>query len=270
MSAVFICTKQRFGNLMKVVPRWLDTTPRHVPVILVTDKSEAADTKSLIAREQWPDRVWVYRLREDNAGIGFARHEALRLAGRKDYVSIIMADDDIMPKHGVSVNPLLRVARRDSVLGIGATRSYHDWLSNGVTGIRKDPILCPSGWGFQLFALNVQNTLSLGNYDPRLDCFGEDAELMRRGISAGIPWLVHCGVKCETIGNRHAPGGIASLTATPVSRSHREAQCQRIIHDMWPEFTSCPPKPSRMAWGKMYDRYIPGWRERSAIHGGSL
>ena len=120
----------------------------------------------------------------------------------------------------------------------------------------------------QLFALNIPNTIAVGNFDERLDCFGEDAELMRQGIAAGIPWRIHCDVWCETIGARYAPGGMMSYA--PYDRQQREIECRRIIHERWPDYTSKPEARPRMAWKRFYDDMIPGWQNLSAIHGGDL
>lgn len=269
MTAVYIPTRARFGNLMKVVPRWMDALQK-VPVILVVDKSEVSDVKGLMAREGWPsDKVWIQPVK-DNKGIGYVRRQAVLSAERQGFKSIIMSDDDARPVVGASMNLLLRFAAKPTVLGIGANHSYLDLLSGGITARESGPILCPSGWGFRMFALNIKNTVAVGNFDPALTCWGEDAEVMRNGLKAGFPWLVHCGAKSEAIGKRYADGGLAAYTESREARTEQERVCQQIIHDRWPDFTSAPPKPSRVAWQKMYDHYLPNWRERSAIHGGSL
>jgi len=266
MSAVYIPTRARHDNLRKVMPRWLASMK--APVILVIDRSETAATKALIAAEGW-ERV-EYVAVKNNSGIGNVRHQAVADAAKRGYKSIIMSDDDLRPAEYAPMNVLLRYARRGGVLGIGATRSYHDLLSNGWTSQHDGPMLCPSGWGLQTFGLNIENAVKVGNFDTRLTCFGEDAELMRCGLAHGFPWLVHCGVTVEPIGKRYDPGGLATLTGDPAARTVQEQTCQYLIHQRWPGFTSRPPKPSRVAWQKMYDTYIPNWREKSLMHGGNL
>ncbi len=91
---------------------------------------------------------------------------------------------------------------------------------------------------------------------------------MRQGIAQlGIPWLVHCGVKCDPIGVRYDPGGINSLI-NDGTRGLREIACRELIHRRWPDYTSAAAAKPRMRWQKMLDDYIPDWRSRSAIHGG--
>lgn len=267
MSAVYICTKDRRDNLRKVVPRWMYTLP-NTPIIVMVDDSAVEDHDDLARREGWAGQVKILSTGKNNAGIGYARMKVVQHAANSDMKSIIMADDDIMPARNSYPNMLLRAARQPWVLGVGAVRSYHDFLSKGVTSLDDTLMLCPSGWGFQLYGLNVKNALAAGNFDSALNCFGEDAEMMRGGIANGIPWLLHRGVRAEPLGKRGAPGGISSLL--PAERKKQEAICQQIIHDRWPEYTSKPPKPSRMAWQKFYDHYIPDWKAQSAIHGGQL
>lgn len=118
-----------------------------------------------------------------------------------------------------------------------------------------------------MFALNVATALEVGNFDSRLDCYGEDAELARAGISNGYPWLVHCGARAEAIGKRYDPGGMNSYISDG-TRLDRETACRKIIHDRWPSYTSGPEARPRMAWKKMLDDYIPHWRTLSALDGG--
>lgn len=272
MTGIYIPTRARPDNLRKIIPRWLETTNINSTVFLVVDKSEAADTRRFVKSlplDFERDRVAVLSV-ADNVGIGAVRAAAVKHAARLGFTSIIMSDDDLRPAVGSQMNALLRYARRKEVLGIGATRAYHDFLSGGATKEHDGPILCPSGWGLQTFALNIPNALKVGNFDVKLDCFGEDAELMRAGLAHGFPWLVHCGVKCEPIGKRYEPGGLAEYTATPDLRKAGEQRCQKLIHARWPDFTSRPPSPSRVSWQKMYNHFIPNWREKSAMHGGSL
>jgi hypothetical protein len=213
----------------------------------------------------------VQRLRKNNMGVGYARRNVVNYAYSSGHQTIIMADDDIMPRSGTALHRLFVQGHRPDTLGIGATHSQHDLLTGGFTKDSDLPILCPSGYGFQLFALNVRNVMEVGNFDPVLDCFGEDAELMRTGISKGWPWKIHCGVKCQKIGKRGDPGGIESLTGyAGYDRPTSERLCQEYIHKRWPDFTSTPPKPSRMAWQRFYTHYMPYWKNLSAIHGGSL
>jgi len=163
------------------------------------------------------------------------------------------------------------MAERDDVLGIGATRPIHDRFTDGAVSRNSGPILCPGGWGFVLFALNVRNAVRAGNYDAALHTIGDDAELARHGIAyLGIPWLVHCDVRWTSLGTRYAPGGINARFADRAAREAAERECLAIIHNRWPVYTNPPDKRLRVAWQKLLNDYIPDWREHSAIHGGKL
>jgi hypothetical protein len=262
----YIMTRSRIPNLLKIVPRWIDQS---IPVVLVTERQELEEHKDLIRREGWLYKVKAIAPKAEDRGIGYKRRFAVNHAHTNGLASIIMSDDDMRPANGSDMRWLLTEAMKQTVLGIGATRSLHDRNSKGWTSKIHGPMLCPGGWGMQMFALNIENTVHIGNFDPKLDCWGEDAELMRHGIAkVGMPWLVHCDVKCEPIGVRYDPGGINSLI-TDGTRMLREIRCREIIHERWPEYTTPAEKKPMMRWQKMMDDYIPNWRERSAMHGGS-
>jgi TET-associated glycosyltransferase-like protein len=265
-NIVYIITRNRYANLRKIIPRWRD---QDFKVVLVTEPIDEIDHKALIRFNDWGNEVSIGLLTERDRGVGYARNWAVKDAANRNFRAIIMSDDDVRPaRYRSDMKLLIEAAQDDSVLGIGAARSIHNHFTQGAVSANHGAILCPGGWGFQLFALNITNTLRLGNFDTRLDCFGEDAELMRDGIAAGIPWLIHCDVWCETIGARYAPGGIMSYA--PYDRLKREVECRRIIYNRWPEYTSKPEARPRMAWKRFYDDHIPHWMEMSAMHGGSL
>ncbi len=264
MNTVYICTRGRINNLKKVVPRWLDQNFR---VVLVVEKREYQE--HLMVTGDY-NNVYVTGLPSKDRGIGYARSRAVDHASNSRLRSIIMADDDIRPAVDSSMSLLLREAEKPGTLGVGAVLRIHDHFTGGAVTANSGVILCPGGWGHRLYGLNVNKTMELGNYDTKLDCLGEDDELQRQGIAAGIPWLVHCDVWAESIGARNQPGGIESLTrtVTGTTRPTRELQNHMYLFKRWPEYVSCPPKKFRMAWQRMLTDYIPDWRERSAIHGG--
>lgn len=202
-------------------------------------------------------------------GVGYARQYCVIHANKARIKSIIMSDDDMRPAKNADMWPLLREAAKRGVLGIGAVRPIHDHFTQGAVSANSGVILCPGGWGFQMFGLNVPAAVRIGNFDDRLHSFGEDGELARNGIKNGMPWLVHCDVPCAPIGKRYDPGGIGTRFANREQRTEAEIECLALIHKRWPAFTNPPDKPLRVAWQKMLTHYIPHWRERSAIHGGT-
>jgi hypothetical protein len=274
----YIITRGRLENLRKIIPRWIG---QDIPVVLVVEHIEKGKHDRFLLNNGWERSVQTISPNLPNRGVGFARGVAVSHALEHRLRSIIMSDDDLRPASDSDMPKLLRSAERPNVLGIGAVRALHNHYSKGVTAENDGLIICPAGWGMQLFALNIRNTMLVGNFDPKLDCFGEDHELMRQGIAtSGIPWLVHCGVKCEAIGVRFDPGGLNDYIASrpPVvvtaseareQRENREQVCRAIIHDRWPKYCSRPDQRNRTAWSRMMDDWIPGWRLRSAMHGGS-
>jgi hypothetical protein len=266
MDVVYIPTLSRPDNIAKIVPYWLE---QDIQVRLVVERNEYGMHNALKRREGWGREVYILTLPAQRRGVGYARNYCMVHASRTALTSIIMSDDDVYVKPTSDASLLLREAEKPGVLGIGGTMSIHDRFTNGATSRLHGPILCPGGWGFKLYGLNIQATLDCGNYDKRLIMHAEQ-ELARQGISHGTPWLVHCDVKCNVIGKRYAPGGLTAIYSTREQLDEADRACMAIIHKAWPEFTNSPDKPSRVSWIKMLDRYIPGWEDRSAIHGGSL
>ena len=263
---VYIPTVGRWGNIRKIVPRWLNA---NMSVRLVVDPDEVDLGLAVRKQESWDD-VRVYA--PDVKGIGAIRRTIVSHAQRRGLSAIILAEDDVMPDKASDFHELLDWAERPDVLGIGATRPIHDRFTGGAISRNSGAILCPGGWGFVCFGLNVENALKAGNYDKRLHTIGDDAELARQGISKlRIPWLAHCDVRWTSLGTRYSPGGIARQFREDLDRrAAAERECFRIIHDMWPAYTNSPDKPLRMAWAKFLDHYLPGWKARSAIHNGDL
>lgn len=264
---VYIPTLSRLDNLRKIVPIWLQ---QDIQVRLVVERREYQDHVKLKKQENWGTDVYILPLKLAARGIGYARQQCVLHAKATDLSTIIMSDDDMYPHPSTDVWQLIDEAERPGVLGIGATRSLHDRFTDGAVSRNNGPILCPGGWGLQLFGLNIQEVMDCGNFDPRLHTIGEDTDLVRRGIARGIPWLVHCDVKAVAAGKRYAPGGFAAKYHTIEARKEAERQCMAIIHKRWPDYTNSPEKPLRMAWQRMLDDYIPDWRDESAIHGGHL
>jgi hypothetical protein len=262
----YIVTRSRIPNLRKIIPFWLE---QDIPVRLVVEHSEWSEHRNFVRDMGWRREVTVVSPDKVERGIGYARHWSVLDADNHGLKSFIMSDDDMRPQAGSDMRLLMKEAARPGVLGIGAVRRLHDWFSGGAVSANSGVILCPSGWGMQLFALNVRKTLAVGNFDKRLDCFGEDHELMRQGISRKIPWLVHCDVYCDAIGTRYAPGGLNAYAGSTAERKDRELACHRIVHDLWPRYVSEPGRAMRVSWKRMLDDYMPGWQARSAIHGGA-
>jgi TET-Associated Glycosyltransferase len=263
----YIFTRSRPDSLIKVVPAW---QAQQIPITLVVEPDEFGSTLALRDERLWTDTS-ILSLPLPNRGMGAARAFAVLHARSKGYKSVILSDDDIRPARFSDMGELLYEAARPGVLGVGAVHGLQDRFTSGaITANKGKVILCPGGWGFTLYALNVSNALSAGNFDPELDCFGEDAELARNGIARlRIPWRVHCGVWADYFSKRGDPGGFSAMFPDG-TRAVRESACRAIIHERWPEYASAPDKAARMLWNKFLTKYIPDWKSRSAIHGGSL
>jgi hypothetical protein len=266
-DVVYIPTMNRIDNLRKIIPTWLD---QEFQVRLVMERSEWKAHVTMKKQEGWDGNVYLLPLPLAGRGIGYSRNYCVQHAKNTALKAIIMSDDDLHVHSDSDAFELIEAAYEPGVLGVGATRSLHDRFTGGAISANSGVILCPGGWGFQLFGLNVQTALDVGNFNRKLHTIGEDAELARQGIKRGIPWLVHCDVKAVSIGKRLAPGGFSTKYRTIEERQAAERECMSIIHGIWPDYTNAPDKRLRVAWQRLLDDYIPNWREASALHGGSL
>ena len=270
MSTVYICTRGRIPNLFRVVPRWLN---QNFHVVIVVEKDELKDHREfrsdLAKSREDPykalSQIDIRPLPKKNQGLGYARNYAVLEAHRGRLKSIIYSDDDIRPGADSDMSILTEAARSNEVLAIGAATRIQDHFTKGAVSANSGIMLAPGCWAHRMFALNVLNTIEVGNFDVNLGVLGDDDELQRQGIYAEFPWAVHCDVWAESIGARFQAGGVESLTNV----SEKRTENHKYMHDIWPEYVSAPPKKYRTAWQRMMDDFIPEWRERSAMHGGS-
>jgi len=256
--------------LKKTIPRWIE---QDLPIRLVVTGSEFKSHVALRDSQGWRGSVTVVKLPPRyRLGIAAARRFIIEDASARGYSEIIMTDDDHRPSAGTDVRLLLSAARDfPESIGVGSVCSMLDRFHQGRLSELHEVILCPSAWGMMTSALNVKNVLALGNFDTELT-YQSDTELMRNGLVRGMPWLIHCDVWVDSVGKRFAPGGIAGTFPNVEARDAEMARCLRLIESRWPKYQR-PMKDgvrSRMYWAKMRDDYTPGWREFSALHGGSL
>ncbi len=267
-GAVYIPTLSRLEMLEKTVPRWLE---QDLPIRLVVPPGQYDDHEELRQDMGWKG-VRVIALPPDlSYGLGAARHFIVKHANTRRLRSIIISDDDHRPKRGTNMWDLLAAAMDPDALGVGASRSLTDRFNSGALTRNSGVILCPGGWGFTVFSLNVENALWCGNFDIKLHTFADDAELARQGITHGLIWRMHCDVWIEQMNNRYDPGGMNSLFGEDVEkRRESEKENLTLLYSRWPKYVAPPDKKYRMAWSKMLTDYIPDWKTRSALHGGSL
>jgi hypothetical protein len=250
------------------IPNWLK---QDIPIRLVVERHEYQAHAKLVREMKWGEDVCVLPTPLSGKGIGYARKYCVEHARESGLDAIIMSNDDCYVNQSSDAWLLIDEAEKPTTLGIGATRSLHDRFTGGAISRNSGPILCPGGWGFMLWGMNVKNALKIGNYDPALTIFGEDFELAFEGIKRGIPWQVHCDVKFTAANKRYDKGGIESKYRGKLeARLADERRCMAIVRERWPEYINPPDKRTRIAWQQLYTDYIPDWKKGSAIHGGSL
>lgn len=261
---VYIPTRSRPGFVRRIVPRWLELG---LDVRLVTD--DPGLLRAVKRQEDWDERVHISAT--SAYGTGAIRRSIVKRAHAAGFRSIILADDDMMPDRNSDFRALLDIASRPRVLGIGAVRPITDHFTHGAMSANSGVILCPGGWAFGLYGLNVANAVAAGNFDPALTVHGEDAELARQGIAKlALPWLVHADVNWTSMNTRGAAGGIAAMLPDPGEREAALQECFRLLRARWGDYVNRPGSPARMAWQRMLDDFLPKWRSMSAMHGGKL
>lgn len=265
-NVAYMPTLGRLANIRAIVPYWIEQMDQ---VRLVVERYEYNDHAKLKREMGWGEKVVIINQPLSGRGIAYVRNFIVKHAKESGQRSIIIAEDDTKPVKGSDFVMLLEEADKPDVVGVGATRSLHDRFTGGAISKLSGAILCPGGWGFQCFSVNVDTVLELGNYNIKLHTIADDAEMAMRGIEAGMPWRVHCDVRM-TSGNRYDAGGINTRFSNREQRAAAERECWAIMHKRWPDIVAPPEKKVRVAWQKFYDRYIPEWREYSALHGGSL
>jgi hypothetical protein len=263
MTAVYIPTMQRMHFLKKSMPKWLHSVPQKDREInLVVAESEATVTRAFLKQEGWTSDVRVIALPLDIQGIGAIREYIVEDAWDSGHATIIMSDDDVFPQKSAELSHMEAIAKDSQVLGVGCVTSYHSLLLGDRADMMKHdaPIFARAGYGFRMFALNLANVISVGNFNPELDVAFEDAELMRQGVAVGLHWYLDPLVPAGSLGKRFEPGGLAAYTSSQEDREVRTNKCYTYCHRLWPKYLAEPPK-KRMSWQKMLNDFIPNWRE---------
>lgn len=280
MNHVYIISRGRSKNVPKLLTAWKQQ--RDFKVVFVVDPFEChLYMQEVLRANEFSDHdARVVSPGQDNLGLGYARKFAVEHAAFNDIgESFVMSDDDIEPRVSSDAALLCKTAARSDAIAVGARVPYHDWSmapKDGLTKLRDFDrvVFCPSGMAFRLFGVNVDNAMEL-NFDPRFTCQNEDSEFMRGHIERGTPWLLDVRVEAKSIGARYTPGGVRNylgdIAAEDVDADLEVKKCHMLAKQRWPDFVNAPTEPKiRTRWAKMYDTYMPGWRDRSAIHGGQL
>lgn len=262
--SVYIPSRARSTRLDKVMPAWIE---QDMDIQLVVPFGEYQAYVDVVRSNGWD--VAVLKSPRSVDGIGATRRFIIEHAKKAGLGEIIMCDDDFKPMPDTDMWDLLDAAKDQYAVGVAASYGYNDFLSGGKLSELSGVILCPGGWGHNVYSLNVENVLGCGNFDAALG-FYEDDELQREGVALGMPWLVHCDVWMTSLGKRGDAGGCQAPYSTSEDRAAAMLRCAKIVEKRWPKYVNITKAGYRMSWKKMLDDYIPGWQGLSAIHGGSL
>lgn len=275
---VFIPSRGRWDVASKLVNAWRE---QHFHVHFVVEPGEANTYYHNLNRvkpypsDQAPS-ISIHALPIRNGGIGNSRNHCIELASSWGMKAIVLADDDIKPNPKYpNMSNFIEQARHPKVLGITARYGYHDLCLGSAIRDRSDLILLPTGT-FRLVALNVENVLNIGNYDRTLE-YAEDCDLFLRGLDAGFPWMIHLGTRSNSMGNRYQPGGMLDYAGGALALMDKKEHWHQEIYKKYPNLVNDPANADftkqnsiRIQWRKAYDKFLPGWKDYSALHGGYL
>lgn len=267
---VFIPSRGRWESARKLADVW---HTQEFTTHFVVEPDEVA--KYTLHRNDL--NVFVHPLPRPNQGIAASRRHCVDIAASLGCKTMILADDDIKPseRRPANMQKLLECAKHKKVLGITARYSYHDLCLGDQIANRDDLILLPSGT-FRLVALNVDNVISIGNYDRDLE-YAEDCDLFLRGLKAGYPWMVHLGTWANSIGTRYQPGGMLDYVGDE-DLQYKKLLWHHDLYNKYPEVINDPAKVKNWSkqntiiiqWKRAYDLWLPGWRRWSMLDGGYL
>jgi hypothetical protein len=123
------------------------------------------------------------------------------------------------------------------------------------------------GLGKRLFSLDVERVMSVGNFDARIHSGWGDDELVRQGIAeCKYTWYVHGGVHGTSIAGRYTPGGLNDLhQESKEARARAQEECHQLIYKKWgTKYINTPKRGGSLIcqWKKMFDDFVPDWKER--------
>jgi GT2 family glycosyltransferase len=118
-SAVYIPTRKREEQLQKVIESFL---PHPVDIFIVTEDQFVPKVEKALAPCEFEVDIIPT---ENNCGIGSARDLIVSDAAEEGYESIIQCDDDNRLVKDTDVVGMLRFAKRQDVVGVGAWKSTY-------------------------------------------------------------------------------------------------------------------------------------------------
>ena len=257
-------TRSRFNRLEVCLPHWLE---QDMPIHLIVEPGEVRAHWRWLCEHDFCGAVNVVSQKKSNAGIGYARRVAMTYAHEQGYTECIMADDDVHPFKGESVKPLLDFVAKENAMGIaGWMSSYGLWFPNGNETAKQPGLAVPvTGIGDCITGFNVKRVLAAGNFNPDLDVLHENGEIIRQSYRTGYCWWVSTDVHIKMLGKRNDPGGIVAQAGSLEARLARETRCHAVVHALWPDYVSAPPKRYSCRWRRLITDYV-GEEAREAVY----
>ena len=259
---VYIPSRGRPENVSKLVNAW-DT--ELFDVVFMVEPDEVDVYRQAVPRET-SITVAVEALPGRNLGVGFSRSRCLEHASADGHTAIILSDDDIRPLCGM--DHLIEDVKDPMALAITSYHSYMD-LALGVKGKNRDDIVIVAPSFMRMWAVNIRNVNAIGGLDKNLKCI-DDNELKFRAAANGFPWMIHFAAKSASFGKRFAAGGVSSLGSNAVELAADQIIAKHAEHSPHLITRVDTPKAIQYKWSKIHDHFLPGWRDWSDKHGGTI
>lgn len=255
---IYISTRGRIHLLEKTIPKWLKVTPENMPIYLVVEPDEEDAHQDFVRK--FEGRVKVWRLSDNNLGIGNSRWEAFIHAFDEPGESFISADDDLYPKMDPSIL-LSATANGSGHWGVGGFFSIYPFM--GGLPANEGVLPTRSGIGFRIFSLNKESAFQIGGPPADFRC-AEDHELARRGIAEfGEPWRVHTDFPVVSTAARHSRGGMSDYPELHAELLH---DAHKMAHMAWPEYLNDPENCYDSMTGMDKCKYRMQWKKFLVDH----
>lgn len=217
-------------------------------VTVMVEPGEVRDYRKVL--RDHPD-VDLVPHKRDNIGIERARRSALKRAMKNGHTIMIMCDDDIALS-GNEHNLISFMRERKEAAGIAAYLSGYEHFT-GIkpwTGVHQHS----GSLGKRVWAINAEVATELGCFRLGMPT-SEDSEMILRMYRGGYyPWHIHSDVVAKSLANRHAPGGMSSLSG---SQQDRDRTAYGLLSmEYGPEFFSYTTKGQlRIQWSKFIQQH---------------
>lgn len=244
---ILIPSRRRPQMIAKTIPRMKDVTAE----IVVFVEEEDYDEYSEIGEEI--GGFYLVKLPHSNRGVAYARNQMLHWTHYEfpRVQSIAMMDDDVVVE---GIDGLIQFVDWNPEVG-GCAGYFPIYKSFANLDPDQGPVLHTGTLGQVCYALRINNVLSVGGWDERLQR-KEDYDLRINLLKAGMPWYIHTDVPIKPIGKQYGEGGIQSLGLDHEAVERKAYEVLVEKHgDQFIKWQNSGKTNIRVLWKKMSEYY---------------